>query len=265
MALRRLDAELVRRQIARSRDEAKELIEARQVVVNGIVADKAARQVADDASIAISGSTQRWVSRGAHKLLSAIDAFAPLGLNVKNRRCLDAGASTGGFTQVLLEHGAAEVVAVDVGYGQLHWTLRTDARVTVVDRCNIRYLRREQIGDVVDLVVADVSFISLTLVLPALVQVTTATADVVVMVKPQFEVGPARIGPNGVVTDAEARAWAVAHVAQAALDLGWGTRALAASALPGPAGNHEFFLWLHRDAEPVRAAMIAQVVEGVHS
>ena len=260
--MRRLDAELVRRHLARSREDAKDLIDAGRVVVEGFVADKAARQVSEHASLVVTGVTQSWVSRGAYKLLGALDAFEPAGLAVSGRRCLDAGASTGGFTQVLLTRGATHVVAADVGYGQLHWSLRTDERVTVLDRCNVRGLSRDSIEGPVDLVVADLSFISLTLVLPALVDVVSQDGDMVVMVKPQFEVGPARLGANGVVTDPSARAWAVEHVASAAGALGWPAGAVAASPLPGPAGNHEFFLWLRRGAAALTPAMIAQIVEG---
>ena len=237
--MRRLDAELVRRHLARSREDAKALIDAGRVVVEGFVADKAARQVSEQASVIVSGDTQAWVSRGAYKLLGALDAFQRADLLVEGRRCLDAGASTGGFTQVLLERGAAHVIAADVGYGQLHWSLRTDSRVTVLDRCNVRGLSSSDVGGAVDLVVADLSFISLTLVLPALAEVVSPSGDMVVMVKPQFEVGAARLGANGVVTDRSARAWAVTHVASAAKALGWPAGDLVASPLPGPAGNHE--------------------------
>lgn len=260
--MRRLDAELVRRHLARSREDAKALIDAGRVLVEGFVADKAARQVSEQASVVVSGESDGWVSRGAYKLIGALDELEPRGLSVQGRRCLDAGASTGGFTQVLLARGAAHVVAADVGYGQLHWSLRTDERVTVLDRCNVRSLSQEAVAGPVDLVVADLSFISLTLVLPALAEVVSKDGDMLVMVKPQFEVGVARIGANGVVTDPTARAWAVAHVAHAAGELGWPAGAVVPSPLPGPAGNREFFLWLRRGVSALTAAMIAHIVEG---
>ncbi|MBO0871009.1 MAG: 16S/23S rRNA (cytidine-2'-O)-methyltransferase, partial [Micromonosporaceae bacterium] len=169
------------------------------------------------------------------------------------RRCLDAGASTGGFTDALLRAGAAQVVAVDVGYGQLAWALRTDARVRVVERTNVRTLTPEAIGGQVELTVADLSFIPLALVLPALVACTAPDGDLVPMVKPQFEVGRGRVGPGGVVRDPQLRAEAVLAVAASAAELGLGVAGVARSALPGPSGNVEVFLWLRRGAPPVNA------------
>ena len=187
----RLDAELVRRGLARSREHASDLIAARRVKVDGAVAGKAATAVGTDAALVVLEDDTRpdYVSRGGHKLAGALAAFQPLGLRVQGRRCLDAGASTGGFTDVLLRAGAAEVVAVDVGYGQLAWPLRTDERVVVHDRTNVRDLTLEVVGGPVDLVVGDLSFISLDLVLDALLLVTDDAGDLALMVKPQFEVG----------------------------------------------------------------------------
>jgi 23S rRNA (cytidine1920-2'-O)/16S rRNA (cytidine1409-2'-O)-methyltransferase len=182
---------------------------------------------------------------------------------VAGRRCLDAGASTGGFTDVLLRAGAAEVVAVDVGYGQLAWPLRTDSRVRVLERTNVRTLSAEAIGGPVDLTVADLSFISLRLVLPALVACTEPDGDVVPMVKPQFEVGRDRVGDGGVVRDPALRAGAVLDVAGEAARLGYGVAGLAVSPLPGPSGNVEFFVWLRRDAPAVDAAAVMSTVDGV--
>jgi 23S rRNA (cytidine1920-2'-O)/16S rRNA (cytidine1409-2'-O)-methyltransferase len=157
---------------------------------------------------------------------------------------LDAGASTGGFTDVLLRRGAAEVVAVDVGYGQLAWRLRQDAKVLLLERTNVRDLGPEHLGGLVDVIVADLSFVSLRVVLPTLAGLCRCDGDLVVMVKPQFEVGRDRVGKNGVVRDPAARAGAVLGVSRAGATLGWGTRAAVASPLPGPAGNVEYFLWL---------------------
>ncbi len=243
MARRRLDAELVRRGLARSREHARELIDAGAVRVRGGVASKAATQVeeADPIVIAEAGAADHYVSRGAHKLIGALDAF-PL-VRVEGRDCLDAGASTGGFTQVLLERGAARVLAVDVGYGQLAWPVRTDPRVTVVERTNVRSLTAEALAFRPSLVVADLSFIPLELVLPALRAVAVDPADFVLMVKPQFEVGRAAVG-DGVVRDPLLRASAVRGVAAAAAALGMVVRGVAASPLPGPSGNVEYFLWL---------------------
>ncbi|QIK66556.1 TlyA family RNA methyltransferase [Nocardioides sp. HDW12B] len=242
----RLDQELVRRGLARSRDHARELVESGRVTVSGVVAGKPATGVTTDVALVVreEPTGPEYVSRGGHKLAGALAALGPQGLRVEGRRCLDAGASTGGFTDVLLRAGAAEVVAVDVGYGQLAWSLRTDERVTVVDRTNVRELDPATIGGPVDLVVGDLSFISLRLVLDALVGATRPDGDLALMVKPQFEVGKDRLGKGGVVRDPALRAEAVAAVASAAAERGWGAVAVARSPLPGPSGNVEFFLWL---------------------
>jgi len=259
----RLDAELVRRGLARSREQAAQLVTDGLVSVAGQVAAKPATQVDPDAPIVLA-STDRgpeYASRGGHKLAGALDEFEPCGLIVAGRRCLDAGASTGGFTDVLLRRGAAHVVAVDVGYGQLAWPLRTDPRVTVLDRTNVRELTADRLdGPPAELVVADLSFISLALVLPALRSVATPDADFVLMVKPQFEVGRDRLGQGGVVRDPGLRAEAVRTVAAAAGRLGLGTAGVLASPLPGPAGNVEYFLWLRAGAPPADPAEVDQAV-----
>ena len=197
----RLDTELVRRGLARSREQAADLIAAGRVAVGGQAAAKAATQVGQDAAITIAQASAApdYASRGGRKLAGALAAFA--GLTVAGRRCLDAGASTGGFTDVLLRAGAAQVVAVDVGYGQLAWALRTDPRVTVLDRVNVRQLTPEQVAPAPGLVTADLSFISLSLVLPALAACAAPDADFVLLVKPQFEVGKGNVGAGGVVRD----------------------------------------------------------------
>jgi 23S rRNA (cytidine1920-2'-O)/16S rRNA (cytidine1409-2'-O)-methyltransferase len=241
----RLDAELVRRGLARSRQQAAELIADGRVVVRGVAARKPATAVEPDAPVVVrAGDGPAWASRGALKLLGALAAFEPAGLAVRGRRCLDAGASTGGFTDVLLHRGAAQVVAVDVGYGQLAWRLRTDERVVVLDRTNVRALTPEAIGGSVELTVADLSFISLRTVLPALVACTAPDGDLVPMVKPQFEVGRRRLGPGGVVREPDLRLAALRDVAEVAAQLGWWPRGAVASPAPGPAGNVEYFLWL---------------------
>jgi len=254
----RLDAELVRRELARSREQASDLIEARSVLVNGIPASKPATMVDAQTSIKLNGKRDDFVSRGGHKLAGALDAFS--GVAVDGKRCLDAGASTGGFTDVLLRRGAEKVVAVDVGYGQLAWELRQDPRVVIHDRTNIRHLTGEIIGDPIDLVVADLSFISLTLVLPALAAVSKPEADFVVMVKPQFEVGREKLGAGGVVRDPALRKAAVIEVADSAYDVGLGTLGIAASPLPGPAGNVEYFLWLRRGAAEINHEALDQAI-----
>ena len=244
----RLDAELVRRGLARSREHAATLIQDGRVTVSGTRATKPATGVTTDVAIVVreDPGSPDYVSRGGHKLAGALDAFEPLGLVVAGRRCLDAGASTGGFTDVLLRRGAARVVAVDVGYGQLAWSLRQDERVVVHDRTNVRDLSPAVVGEPVEVVVGDLSFISLRLVLDALLSVCAPDADLALMVKPQFEVGKDRVGKGGVVREPELRAEAVRTVAEAAAARGWGARAVAASPLPGPSGNREFFLWLRR-------------------
>jgi 23S rRNA (cytidine1920-2'-O)/16S rRNA (cytidine1409-2'-O)-methyltransferase len=242
-----VDAELVRRGLARSRQQAAELIGAGRVSIDGLPAAKPATAVSVTANLSVEGADQRaWVSRGAHKLMGALDAF---GVAVEGRRCLDAGASTGGFTEVLLHRGARLVIAADVGYGQLAWPLRTDPRVTVRERTNVRELTAEAIGGPVDLVVADLSFISLSTVLPALTSCASPDADIVPMVKPQFEVGRQRVGAGGVVSDPDLRADAVLRVARRAAELRWHPVAVAASPLPGPSGNVEYFLHLRAGAD----------------
>jgi len=248
----RLDAELVRRGLARSREQAGELVAAGRVTVAGQRAAKAATQVSRDVPIAIADTgVPGYVSRGAHKLAGALAVFGPAGLAVAGRDCLDAGASTGGFTDVLLRAGAAHVVAADVGYGQLAWSLRTDPRVSVLDRVNVRTLDQFGVEPMPELVVADLSFISLTLVLPALVACAEPDADFVLLVKPQFEAGKGRVGSGGVVREAADRADAVRRVAGAASELDLGVLGVTASPLPGPAGNVEYFVWLRRGAPPL--------------
>ncbi|MGZ4450709.1 MAG: TlyA family RNA methyltransferase [Nocardioides sp.] len=251
----RLDAELVRRGLARSREHASEMVAAKRVKVAGALATKPATGVTTDVAIVVLEDPDHpdFVSRGGHKLAGALEAFGPLGLSVAGRRCLDAGASTGGFTDVLLRADAAEVVAVDVGYGQLAWSLRQDPRVRVHDRTNIRDLTLDLVGGPVDLVVGDLSFISLELVLDALLSVTAPDGDLALMVKPQFEVGKDRVGKGGVVRDLDLRASAVIGVAEAAARRGWGARAVTTSPLPGPSGNVEFFLWLRRGEATIGA------------
>jgi 23S rRNA (cytidine1920-2'-O)/16S rRNA (cytidine1409-2'-O)-methyltransferase len=256
----RLDAELVRRGLARSREHAVTLIAEGRVAVAGTAATKPATGVEAGTPVVVRTDPDQpsWVSRGAHKLLGALDAF---GIAVEGRRVLDAGASTGGFTEVLLSRGAAEVVAVDVGYGELAWSLRTDDRVKVHERTNVKTLTHEAIDGQVDLVVADLSFISLRLVLPALVACARDDAELLPMVKPQFEIGRERLGAGGVVRDPEHRVHTVLEVARAAASLGWGTAGVVASPLPGPAGNVEFFLWLRRDAGPPQEEQVRRAVE----
>ncbi len=235
--------------------------------VSGALAGKPATGVTTDVAIVVESDPERpdYVSRGGHKLAGALSVFGAAGLVVRGRRCLDAGASTGGFTDVLLRAGAAQVVAVDVGYGQLAWSLQSDDRVRVHDRTNIRELSTDVIGGTVDLVVGDLSFISLRVVLDALLSVVAEDGDLALMVKPQFEVGKDRVGKGGVVRDLELRAEAVSAVASAAAARGWGAQAVITSPLPGPSGNVEFFLWLRR-AQPLigQHEVTAEVTRSAH-
>ncbi len=258
----RLDAELVRRGLAPSRERAAQLIAEGRVKVAGAVATKPATGVTTDVAIVVKEGENGpdYVSRGAHKLVGALAAFVPLGLQVEGRRALDAGASTGGFTDVLLRSGVAEVVAVDVGYGQLHWSLQQHEKVVVHDRTNVRTLTADDIGGPVDLVVGDLSFISLTLVLDALLGVTRPDGDLALMVKPQFEVGKDRLGKGGVVRDPELWVETVLGVAHAAAERGWGAEAVTVSPLPGPSGNVEFFLWLRHGPATLDDESLAVIV-----
>jgi 23S rRNA (cytidine1920-2'-O)/16S rRNA (cytidine1409-2'-O)-methyltransferase len=253
---RRLDAELVRRGLARNREQAAAMVQDGRVSVAGLLAAKPATQVDPAVAIVVTvdDGDPGYASRGGHKLAGALEHFALTtpALRVEGRRCLDAGASTGGFTDVLLRHGAEHVVAVDVGYGQLVWALQTDPRVTVLDRQNIRDLQPEQVAPAPSLVVGDLSFISLRLVLPALVACACPGSDLLLMVKPQFEVGRERLGAGGVVRDPQLRAHAVLSVAHSAAQLGLGVHGVVASSLPGPSGNVEYFVWMAAGAPPVQ-------------
>jgi 23S rRNA (cytidine1920-2'-O)/16S rRNA (cytidine1409-2'-O)-methyltransferase len=238
----RLDELVVARGLAESRSKAQALILAGRVLVDDTPVDKPGTRVAVDAALRLRGAERRYVSRGGDKLAGALE---DLGVSVAGRRCLDVGASTGGFTDCLLQHGAAHVIALDVGYGQLDTKLRRDPRVSAIERVNAREMSAAQIpaDPPLELVVVDVSFISATLVLPRIAELAPR-ADVLVMVKPQFEVGRERVGKGGVVRDDADRASAVARVREAASALGYAVRSQVDSRLAGPAGNREIFLWL---------------------
>lgn len=240
MARTRIDALLVERGLFESRAKASAAVMAGQVLM-GIgrePASKPGQLVADDVDLALRGGKE-YVSRGGHKLASVLDT---LEIRVEGRRWLDVGISTGGFTDCLLQRGAGHVVGVDVAYGQVAWSVSQDPRVTVVERTNARELTPEQVGDPVDAIVADVSFISLTKILPALGPCTAPSFDALLMVKPQFEVGRDRVGKQGVVRDPEARKDAVRSVVAAAAELGWAVHGIAPAGLPGPKGNVETFV-----------------------
>ena len=245
----RLDRALAARGLARSRTEAQALIAAGQVRVDGRSADKASLRVADEADLAVEGARLPFVSRGGLKLAGALDTFA---VPVTGRTALDVGASTGGFTDCLLQRGAARVVAVDAGHGQMVPALASDPRVASREGVNARFLRPGDFDASFDLIVADLSFISLTLVLPALVPLLRPGGDMVVLVKPQFEVGAAHLGKGGLVRDPAQRARAVQRVGDAAAALGLETRGQRTSPILGGDGNEEFLLWLRGRAESAR-------------
>jgi 23S rRNA (cytidine1920-2'-O)/16S rRNA (cytidine1409-2'-O)-methyltransferase len=237
---RRLDAELVRRGLASSRTEAQIAVQDGLVSVGGRRADKPSRLVGADEPVELAAPARRFVSRGGDKLDAALDRFA---VDVVGRRCLDAGASTGGFTDCLLRRGAARVVALDVGYGQLAWTLRTDHRVTVLERTNVRTLTPAHLPYAPELVVADLSFISLRLAIPALAAVAAPEADVVLLVKPQFEAGRAEVSRGrGVVRDPAVRADVQRRIDDALRAAGATIMGWMESPLRGADGNVELFV-----------------------
>jgi 23S rRNA (cytidine1920-2'-O)/16S rRNA (cytidine1409-2'-O)-methyltransferase len=256
---RRLDTELVRRGLAASRTEAQAAVDAGLVTVGGRPAGKSSTMVADSEPVALAAPPRRFVSRGGDKLDAALDRF---GVDPRAVDALDAGASTGGFTDVLLRRGAARVAAVDVGYGQLAWSLRQDPRVIILERTNVRDLTADDLPFVPGLVVADLSFISLRVVLPALAAVAGPEAAFVLLVKPQFEVGPARVGSGGVVRDPEAWRSALDGVAATLAELGRPVRGAMASPVLGPAGNVEFLVFA-RSGGGDAAELGAAVAEGI--
>ncbi|HYZ10948.1 MAG TPA: TlyA family RNA methyltransferase [Actinomycetota bacterium] len=256
MRRRRLDAELIRRGLFASAEDAAEAVAAGRVTVAGRTVGNPASLVARDEPIRVLEPPLAHASRGGAKLAAALARF---GVDPSGRRCLDAGASTGGFTDVLLDAGAASVVAVDVGYGQLSWRLRRDPRVTVMERTNVRDLRPGDLPGPVDLVTADLSFVSLVTVLPALVPLGGEGSDLVLLVKPQFEARRGEVEAGGLVTDPAVWLQVLDRVASACRDAGAGPLAAMASPLPGPAGNVEFFIHA-RLGHPGRTVELEAVV-----
>jgi 23S rRNA (cytidine1920-2'-O)/16S rRNA (cytidine1409-2'-O)-methyltransferase len=236
----RLDERVVREGLAESRSAAQALILAGRVLVDDQPIDKSGTRVAPDTTIRLKGGARRFVSRGGEKLEAALE---DLGVDPTGMTCLDVGASTGGFTDCLLQRGAVRVVAIDVGHGQIHSSLRLDPRIEIRERVNARHLEPDAFDDRFDLVVVDVSFISLELVLPAL-DVCAPAADLLLLVKPQFEVGRDQVGKGGVVRDDALREQAADRVAAAACALGRREKGRADSRLPGPKGNREIFVWI---------------------
>ena len=249
MTRERLDKLLVDRGHAASRERARAMIMAGAVRVADRVVDKAGTLVPADAELSVAGGDLPYVSRGGVKLAGALDA---LGIDVAGRLVLDVGASTGGFTDCVLQRGARAVIAVDVGYGQLAWALRQDPRVTLLERCNVRHLEASQLPARPDFAVVDASFISLTLILPRIATVVAPGSVIVALVKPQFEVGKGQVGRGGVVRDPALHASAIARVRDCAIGLGLAVLGECPSPILGPKGNREFFLALQT---PVAASM----------
>ena len=238
----RLDVLLVERGLAPSRERAQAMLLAGNVRVNGKIMDKPGTRLAADAQVEIAGETQRYSSRGGLKLEGALEDF---GVAPRDKTCLDVGSSNGGFTDCLLQHGARRVYAVDVTINQLDWKLQKDPRVVTIER-NARYLKPEDVGELVDLVTMDVSFISVTKVLPAIVPITNPGADFLVLIKPQFELEKQQVGKGGIVRDAALHEKAVANVTAAAGALGLEIAGVRASHMTGTEGNQEFFLHARR-------------------
>lgn len=256
---RRLDAELVRRGLVDSRARAVDAVAAGRVLVGGAVATTPARRVGADEPISVSGPPPPFVSRGGEKLAAALDEFP---LAIAGCRALDAGASTGGFTDCLLQRDAAEVVAVDVGRGQMSWRLQSDERVRVMDRVNVRNIGAEEIGGEVPVAVADLSFISLLTVAPALARCTTRDAHLLLLVKPQFEAGRARVGKGGIVRDPSVHRDVLVEVATGLASHGLPVVGAVASPITGADGNREFFVHVDRAARAVAPARLVGAVVG---
>ncbi len=259
----RLDIALVERGLLPSREKAKVIIMEGKVYVNGQKSDKAGAQVKDDDQIEIRGETLRYVSRGGLKLEKAMTAFP---VTLEGKCCMDIGASTGGFTDCMLQNGAVKVYSVDVGYGQLAWSLRNDPRVVNMERTNIRYVTHEQVPEEIDFASVDVSFISLCLVLPVAYELLSPQGQMVCLVKPQFEAGKGKVGKNGVVREPEIHREVIQKVASFAQETGFAVRGLDFSPIKGPEGNIEYLLYLSKEpgGEPLAEETIFHTVEMAH-
>ncbi len=258
----RLDQLVFDKGLAESRERAKAYIMAGSVYVNGQKETKPGTSVAEDAAVEMRGETLPYVSRGGWKLEKALCVFP---IDVKNAVCIDCGASTGGFTDVLLQSGAAKVYAVDVGYGQLAWSLRTDPRVVCMERTNIRYVTHEQIPEEMDVAVADLSFISLRLILGAVGALLKPEGEMVCLVKPQFEAGKDKVGKKGVVRDPTVHAEVLREFLRYAPECGFGVRGLDFSPIRGPEGNIEYLAWLKKGAESIPEPDIDALVAASHA
>jgi len=263
----RLDLEMVSRGLCASREKARALILAGEVRVNGARAEKAGQEIPNDAEIAVVEDAIPFVSRGGLKLDKAVKTFP---INLRGRTCADIGASTGGFTDVMLKNGAKHVYAIDVGYGQLDWTLRNDARVTVMERTNARFMTKEWFSEPIDFASIDVSFISLRLILPPLFESLEEEGEVVALIKPQFEAGRSEIGKNGVVRDATVHERVIRDMLSFADGVGFEVEDLSFSPITGPKGNIEFLLYIKKTSTKNDACMhkvsgkVTEIVQNAH-
>ncbi len=261
MAKKRLDQLVFERGLTESRERAKTTIMAGQVFVNGQRSDKPGTPVPEDAKIEIHGETMPFVSRGGYKLDKALKVFP---VDPAGSHCIDCGASTGGFTDVLLQHGASLVYAVDVGYGQLAWKLREDNRVVCMERTNVRYISGEQIPELLDIAVMDVSFISIKLILPALKGILKPDADIICLIKPQFEAGKDKVGKKGVVRDIGVHREVVRDILDFCRENQLSCQGLDYSPIRGPEGNIEFLLWLKNSDNNALEPDVDAVVDAAH-
>lgn len=260
----RLDIKLVQLGLVSGRDKAKAIIMAGIVYVNGQKADKAGTEVLDEDKIELRGETLRYVSRGGLKLEKAFESFP---IQVQNAICMDIGASTGGFTDCMLQNGAKKVYAIDVGYGQLAWKLRTDERVVNLERTNFRHVTKEQVTDPVNFASVDVSFISLTLILPAAYPLLSDDGEMICLIKPQFEAGKGFVGKKGVVKDSQIHQDTIVKVVDFAVETGFSALGLTFSPVKGPEGNIEYLVYLKKELSPrleIDPEMISSVVEASH-
>ena len=260
----RLDIKLVQLGLVSGRDKAKAIIMSGIVYVNGQKADKAGTEVLDEDKIELRGETLRYVSRGGLKLEKAFESFP---IQVQNAICMDIGASTGGFTDCMLQNGAKKVYAIDVGYGQLAWKLRTDKRVVNLERTNFRHVTKEQVTDPVNFASVDVSFISLTLILPAAYPLLSDDGEMICLIKPQFEAGKGFVGKKGVVKDSQIHQDTIVKVIDFAVETGFSVLGLTFSPVKGPEGNIEYLVYLKKELSPrleIDPEMISSVVEASH-
>ena len=257
----RLDARIYELGLTESREKAKAFIMAGQVYVNGMKATKPGLNVTEKDSIEVRGSNE-FVSRGGHKLKKAMNVFP---ISLENKICMDVGASTGGFTDCMLQNGASKVYSVDVGYGQLAWKLRSDPRVVNLERTNIRYITEEQVPDKIDFTSVDVSFISLCLVLPAIYPMLSDDGECVCLIKPQFEAGREKVGKKGVVRDISVHTEVIQKIYDFAIEKGFFVAGLDFSPIKGPEGNIEYLIYLKKNASENIEVNIDSVVEASHS